>query len=99
MPKRDYNCQIQTKIKKSSRLKTKKSRFGEGREDEITLLVTGAFLDGMALSALGLEDFLSGLGISGWSFGKRRHFSRNLKRERESGRGERSGLGFADERF
>lgn len=40
----------------------------------ITLLVTSAFFDGVALSALGFEDFLSGLGIARGSFAERRHF-------------------------
>jgi len=35
--------------------------------------VTGAFLDGVALSALGLEDLLSGGLVPCWGFAERRH--------------------------
>ena len=43
-----------------------------------TLLVTSAFVNRVALSALGFEDLLSDLWIARWSFRKRRHFSLSL---------------------
>lgn len=39
-----------------------------------TLFVTSTFIDGVALSALSLEDLLSSLGIAGRCLAKRRHF-------------------------
>jgi hypothetical protein len=38
------------------------------------LFVTSAFVDGVALGALGLEDLLSDLGITGWSLIEACHF-------------------------
>lgn len=43
-------------------------------EMRLTLFVTGAFVDGVTLSALGSEDLLTGLGVSWWCFIERRHF-------------------------
>jgi len=47
-----------------------------------TLLVAGALLDGVALRALGLEDFLAGLGVAGGSLRERRHRRRRARAER-----------------
>lgn len=47
---------------------------------EWTLFVAGAFIDGVALSTLGLEDLLPGLGIARWSFLKARHPSTLARR-------------------
>ena len=38
-----------------------------------TLFVVGTFVDGVALSALGFEDLLAVLGVSGRSFIERGH--------------------------
>ncbi|KAG6553879.1 hypothetical protein Mapa_004796 [Marchantia paleacea] len=38
-----------------------------------TLLVAGGLLNGVTLSTLGLEDFLSGLGVASGCFGKGGH--------------------------
>ena len=47
----------------------------EERDDKIsTLLVTSTFLDGVALSALGLEIISSTFGIARWCLLKRNHF-------------------------
>ena len=40
--------------------------------------MTSAFVNGVALSALGFEDLLSDLWIARWRFRKRRHFSLSL---------------------
>jgi len=42
--------------------------------------VAGAFVDGVALSALGFEDLLAGGGVSGRSFIERRHLRKFWKR-------------------
>jgi hypothetical protein len=47
------------------------------------LLVAGAFVDGVALRALGLEDLLSGLGVAGGSLRERRHRRRREHAERD----------------
>ena len=73
-------------------MKRERERERKSATDRQTLFVTGAFLDGVALSALGLEDLLSGLCIAGRCLIKRRHFCGVLKdpkrerrrRERES---------------
>lgn len=45
------------------------------KERVITLFVSGAFLDGVTLSAFSLEDLLASGGVSGWSLRERRHQS------------------------
>ena len=50
----------------------------------LTLFVTGAFVDGVTLSALGPEDLLTGLGVSWWCFIERRHFRWGRKLRRNS---------------
>lgn len=55
----------------------------EKEREKRTLFVTGAFFDGVALSALGSEDLLTGFRVSGRCFIERRHLieiGKNLKR-------------------
>jgi hypothetical protein len=51
-----------------------KERERERERERETLFVTSAFVNGVALGALGPEDLFSDLGITGWSLIEARHF-------------------------
>lgn len=63
---------------------------------DLTLLVAGAFFYGVALSAFGSKDFISGFGITGWCLFKRRHWLISPQRKRKLGLG--FGLGETKEK-
>ena len=59
------------------------------------MLVAGALLDGVALRALGLEDLLARLGVTGGSLRERRHRSRAHAERSEPRRRRTATSGFA----